>query len=161
EQSWAALRARLRLSLEQGLFASGMSFANKLIRSVILLIGAWHVLNGRLSIGQLLLILAYVQQIHGPLEEIGQTLTDMQLSLGSAERVLEVLDVQPEIRDKPGAKALPRITGSFAFADVGFGYHADQPVLRHIDFEVRPGAVVAIVGPTGAGKTTLANLIAR
>ena len=161
EKGWAALYARLRLSLEQSLFSSGVGFATKISRGVILLVGGLHVLNGRLTLGDLLVILAYVSQIQGPMEDIGQTLTDMQLSMASAERVLEVLDTEPEIRDRPGARALERVGGAFACADVGFAYIPGQPVLHHINLTVRPGEVVAIVGPTGAGKTTLANLIAR
>jgi ABC-type multidrug transport system fused ATPase/permease subunit len=160
-KGWAALFARLRLSLEQSVFSSTLSFVIKLNRSLILLIGAFHVLSGRLELGVLFVILDYVTKIHGPLEDIGHTLTDMQLSMASAERVLEVMNTEPEIRDRPGAKALQRVEGAFAFEGVGFAYQEGQPVLHDVNFHVRPGDVVAIVGPTGAGKTTLANLIAR
>jgi ABC-type multidrug transport system fused ATPase/permease subunit len=160
-KGWTALFARLRLSLQQSVFNSTLSFVIKLNRSLILLVGAFHVLNGDLQLGVLFVILDYVTKIHGPLEDIGQTLADMQLSMASAERVLEVMDTEPEIRDRPGAKTLPRVAGAFAFEGVGFAYEADHPVLRDVEFRVRPGDVVAIVGPTGAGKTTLANLIAR
>ena len=161
EQSWKAMFARLRLTFQQHLFSSGLGFVTKLNRSLILLIGGFHVLEGRLTVGELLVIVAYVGEIHGPLEEIGHTLTDMQLSLASAERVLEVLEVQPEIRDKPGAEKLDRAAGAFVFEDVNFGYDPEHPVLHRVNLRVQPGGVVAIVGPTGAGKTTLANLIAR
>jgi ABC-type multidrug transport system fused ATPase/permease subunit len=160
-KGWKALFARLRLSLEQSVFSSTMSFVIKLNRSLILLVGAFHVLSGRLELGILFVILEYVTKIHGPLEDIGQTLTDMQLSMASAERVLEVLDTEPEIRDKPGARALPSVAGGFSFEKVQFAYEAERLVLHDINFRVQPGQVVAIVGPTGAGKTTLANLIAR
>jgi ABC-type multidrug transport system fused ATPase/permease subunit len=160
-KGWVALFARLRLSLQQAVFSSTLSFVIKLNRSLILLFGAFHVLKGDLQIGVLLVILDYVSKIHGPLEDIGQTLTDMQLSMASAERVLEVLDTEPDIRDRAGAKALERVAGAFAFEGVGFAYQPEQPVLHDVNFRVQPGDVVAIVGPTGAGKTTLANLIAR
>jgi subfamily B ATP-binding cassette protein MsbA len=81
--------------------------------------------------------------------------------MASAERVLEVLDLEPEIRDRPGATTLPQVAGAIAFEDVEFAYRPDQPVLSHINFRARPGQVIAIVGPTGAGKTTLASLAAR
>jgi ABC-type multidrug transport system fused ATPase/permease subunit len=161
EKGWAALYARLRLSLEQSLFSSSMGFVTKLSRSVVLLVGGLHVLNNQLELGQLLVILTYVSQIQGPMEDIGQTLTDMQLSMASAERVLEVLDTEPEIQDRPGAKSLERVQGGFALQDVNFAYVAGRPVLHDVNLQVKPGEVVAIVGPTGAGKTTLANLIAR
>jgi ABC-type multidrug transport system fused ATPase/permease subunit len=161
EKGWKALYARLRLSLEQSLFSSTMGFVSKLSRSLILLIGGLHVLNNQLELGQLLVILAYVTQIQGPMEDIGQTFTDMQLSMASAERVLEVLDTVPDVTDRPGARAFERVSGAFAFHDVGFAYISGHPVLHHIDLDVQPDQVVAIVGPTGAGKTTLAHLIAR
>jgi ATP-binding cassette subfamily B protein/subfamily B ATP-binding cassette protein MsbA len=161
DNAWAALRARLRLSVEQSLFSSGMGLVTKLSRSLVLLIGGLHVLSGQLSIGELLVIMAYVAQIHGPLETIGQTLSDMQLSMASAERVLEILDVEPEIRDRPGAKTLDRAAGMVAFDHVTFAYRPGQPVLQGISFRAEPGEVIAVVGPTGAGKTTLANLIVR
>jgi ABC-type multidrug transport system fused ATPase/permease subunit len=165
ERSWAALRARQRLSLEQSVYTMGVSFISHLDKTLILLIGGFHVLAGRLTLGELTVILAYVSQIHGPLATISETLTDMLMSQVSAERVLEILDIEPEIRDRPGAKALGRVQGACAFEGVSFAYPSahglPREVLHDIHFSVRPGEVVAIVGPTGAGKTTLANLIAR
>jgi ABC-type multidrug transport system fused ATPase/permease subunit len=161
EQSWKALLARMRLSLQQSLFWSTLGFVTKLNRSLILLFGAFHVISGHLELGVLLVITAYVSQIHVPLEEIGQTLTDMQLSMASAERVLEVMDIEPEIQDRPGAKALSTVGGAVTLKDVSFGYRPERPVLHHVSLSVHPGEVIAVVGPTGAGKTTLANLIAR
>ncbi len=161
QKGWAALFARLRLSLEQSIFSSSTSFVMKVLRCMILLYSGLLVLQGDLTLAGLVAIMGYVDQIHSPMEEIGQTLTDMQLSMASAERVLEVLDTKPEIADKPGAKTLDRVAGAIEFENVCFAYHPDCPVLHDINFSVRPGEVIAIVGPTGAGKTTLANLIAR
>ncbi len=161
DQSWSALFARLRLSVQQSIFSSAVGLATKLTRSLVLIVGAFHVLSGRLDLGLLLSIRDYLNNIHGPMEDIGQTLTDMQMSMASAERVLEVLDTEPEIQDRPGAKRLEHVQGAIAFESVEFAYTADHPVLEAINFATRPGEVVAIVGPTGAGKTTLASLIAR
>jgi ATP-binding cassette subfamily B protein len=161
DQSWGALLARLRLSLQQSLFSSGLGLVTKLNRSLILLIGGFHVLEGHLTVGMLIVILDYVGRIHQPLQEIGETFTDIQLSLASADRVLDVLDVEPEIRDRPGAKALGAVRGAFAFENVCFAYRPGHTVLHDVSFKARPGEVVAIVGPTGGGKSTLANLIAR
>jgi ATP-binding cassette subfamily B protein len=161
QQSWTALRARLRLSLGQMLFSSGLGFVTKVDRSLILLLGGFHVLEGGLTVGELLVILAYIGQIHEPLEAIGETLTDMQLSLASAERTLEVLEIEPDVQDRPGAKALERVAGKIAVENVSFGYREGHKVLHNISFTAQSGEVVAIVGPTGAGKTTLANLLVR
>jgi len=161
DQSWGALLARLRLSLQQSLFSSGLGLVTKLNRSLILLVGGFHVLEGHLTVGMLIVILDYVGRIHQPLQEIGETFTDIQLSLASADRVLDVLDVEPEIRDRPGAKTLGAVRGGFAFENVCFAYRPGHTVLHDVSFQACPGEVVAIVGPTGGGKSTLANLIAR
>ena len=161
EHSWARVRAQWRLNVEQGLFWTALGWVSRLNQRVILLLGAFHVLNGQLTIGELLVILSYVSSIHGPLEAMGETLTNMQAAVISADRALEVLDADIEIKDRPGAKTLGRAAGAVAFESVTFAYKPGQPVLQHVSFTVRPGEVVAVVGPTGAGKTTLASLIAR
>src|SRR5262249_9012214 len=147
------------------IYTMGVSFIGHLDKSLILLVGGFHVLSGKLTLGELTVILSYVSQIHGPLNTISETLTDMLMSQVSAERVLEILDIEPEIKDRPGAKALARVHGEFVFERVSFAYPAvkgePHEVLHDVEFSVTPGEVVAIVGPTGAGKTTMANLIAR
>jgi ABC-type multidrug transport system fused ATPase/permease subunit len=160
-QSWKALRTSWRLGLLQSFFDTGTSLARRINRSAILLVGALHVLAGKLTIGELLVIQTYVSQIHGPLSDLGDTFFDMQVSLASAERTTEVLDTEPDIVDRPDALVLDSVTGAITFEDVTFAYQPGQPVLHGISFSASPGEVIAIVGPTGAGKTTLSNLIAR
>ena len=158
---WAALYARLRQDYRQSLFSLGVRYFSKLDRTLITLIGAFHVIEGRLSIGELLVILNYVGQLQEPLDAIGDVLYNMQSCLISAERVLEVLEVEPDIQDRPGARTLKRVRGAVTFDEVAFAYRDDHPVLHEVGLTVRPGEVVALVGPTGAGKTTLASLVAR
>src|SRR5262249_36856425 len=98
ERRCTALRARQRLSLEQSVYTMGVSFITHLDKTLILLIGGFHVLAGRLTLGELTVILSYVSQIHGPLNTISETLTDMLMSQVSAERVLEIMDIEPEIQ---------------------------------------------------------------
>jgi ABC-type multidrug transport system fused ATPase/permease subunit len=158
---WSAIHARMRLDFQQGIFSFIMRWFSKLDRSLILLVGAIHVIEGRLTIGELLVILAYVSQIQEPLEAIGHVLYDMQDSLISAERVMEIFDITPEIQDRPGAKELDHVLGTVGFRHVNFAYTQDHPVLQDVNFTVQAGEVVALVGPTGAGKTTLSSLVAR
>jgi ABC-type multidrug transport system fused ATPase/permease subunit len=161
EQSWATLRPHWRLTLQQSLFWECLGWVTRLSRNLIMLLAAFHVISGQLTVGEMLVILAYVSDIHGPIEEIGGTLAGVQHSLASAERALEVLDTVPEVRDRPGAKALERVAGAVAFDDVCFAYDPEHPVLHRVSFSAEPGEVLAIVGPTGAGKTTLASLLMR
>jgi ABC-type multidrug transport system fused ATPase/permease subunit len=161
EQSWATLRREWRLDFQQSLFWECLSWVTRLSRNLIMLLAAFHVLKGQLTVGEMLVILAYVSDIHAPIEEIGGTLAGWQHSLASAERALEVLDTVPEIRDRQGAKALDRVAGKVSFQDVSFAYDPEHPVLHRVSFSANPGEVVAIVGPTGAGKTTLASLLIR
>jgi ABC-type multidrug transport system fused ATPase/permease subunit len=161
KQSWTALRASWQLMLLQSLFGAGNSLVRTINRSAILLVGALHVLAGKITIGELLVIQAYVSQIHGPLSDLGDTFFDMQVSLASAERTTEVMDVEPDVVDRPGAVTLDRVQGAIGFEDVTFAYQPGHPVVHGVTFAASPGEVVAIVGPTGAGKTTISNLIAR
>jgi ABC-type multidrug transport system fused ATPase/permease subunit len=161
KQSWATLRRQWRLDFQQNLFWECLSWVTRLSRHLIMLMAALHVLSGQLTIGGMLVILAYVSDIHGPIEEIGATLAGVQHSVASAERAMDVLDTVPEVRDRPGAKALERVAGAVSFQDVCFAYDPEHPVLHRVSFSAEPGEVVAIVGPTGAGKTTLASLLIR
>src|SRR5439155_4009652 len=120
-----------------------------------------HVIEGKLTVGELGVILAYTGQIQGPLDDIGHMVADMQHSLVGGVRALEVFDEPLEIEDKPDAVTLTSAVGAITFEHVTFSYKNGRPVLKNVSFEVQPGEVVAIVGPTGAGKTTLSSLIAR
>jgi len=102
-----------------------------------------------------------VQQFFRPIQLISQVYTQAQSSLAGAERIYTILDESPEIADAPDAKVLGQIAGGIAFEDVTFGYDSDRPVLRGISFTVEPGQTLALVGRTGAGKTTIASLIPR
>ncbi len=161
DHGWAAVRARIRLETQRSIFSEALSLVSRLDRTVITLIGALRVLSGHITLGELMVILAYVGQIHDPIETLGDTFTNIQGMLIDAERALQVLDVEPEIKDRPGAKRLDRVQGAVAFEDVGFAYASGNPVLHHVSFTARPGEVLALVGPTGAGKTTVASLLVR
>ena len=129
--------------------------------AAILYIGARHVMDGQLTVGQLLLVLAYLSQLFQPLREVGTRIASMQGSLASAERVFHVLDEQREAPERPGARPLERATGAFHFRDLTFGYDPDEPIIRDVDIEIPAGAKVGIAGKTGSGKSTLLSLLPR
>jgi subfamily B ATP-binding cassette protein MsbA len=128
---------------------------------LVLWVGGREVLNGRLTPGELIAFLLYATMLTGPLGSFGGLYGQVQAALGATERVFELLDVVPEIVEAPGARPLPPVAGRVVFDDVSFEYDPRQPILRRVTLEAEPGQVVALVGPSGVGKTTLANLIPR
>jgi ATP-binding cassette subfamily B protein/subfamily B ATP-binding cassette protein MsbA len=141
------------------------SFVVGLITAVgtvaILWVGGQRVLAGRLSVGELLVFISYVGMLYGPMSTVSGIATAVQGALTPFRRVVEILETKPTIRDTPNARPLPRCNGVVRFEDVGFGYDPNRPVLKGVDFEARPGQMVALVGPSGVGKSTLLSLLLR
>lgn len=129
--------------------------------AAIVYLGAQSVLDGRLTVGGVLVFLAYLTALYGPLETLMYAPSTTQGAAGSARRVLEVLATKREVDDRPGAQAIVRAEGHVRVEHVTFGYELGRPVLHDVSFEVKPGETVAIIGVTGAGKSTLASLIPR
>lgn len=161
DSGWEAIRARVKLEIQRGFFSQALGWVSRLDGTLIMLICAFRVLGGHITIGELLVVMSYVGQIHDPIQTLGSTLTDIQSSMIDAERALQILDIEPEIQDRPNAEELDCVEGAIAFQGVDFSYEPDKPVLHDINIVASPGQVTAIVGPTGAGKTTTASLIAR
>src|SRR5437870_4149233 len=126
-----------------------------------LFLGVLHVRSGALTLGELLLVMAYLAQVYGPLETIAKKMADLQSSLASADRAFSVLDEVSDVVERPNARRIARATGAVAFRKVSFAYDKAQGVLHDISFEIEPGSRVGIVGTTGAGKTTLVSLPTR
>jgi ATP-binding cassette subfamily B protein len=160
ERSAAGVRARTRLSVLEGGFGLLVNLTTAVGGAVVLFVGARNVLAGTLSLGALLAVLAYLAQLYRPLETISHQVASLQASMAGARRALELLDQVPEVKERPHARPLARAAGAVEFRHVTFGYGA-RPVLRDLSFRVSPGTRVGIVGPTGAGKTTLVALLAR
>jgi ATP-binding cassette subfamily B protein len=114
-----------------------------------------------LSLGLIIAFLGYVQRLNQPIAQIAIMWANVQSAIASGERIFDLLDQMPEIQEKLDAKALPPIQGRVVYAGVNAEYKSDEPVLRNIDLVAEPGETIAIVGPTGAGKTTLVNLLPR
>ena len=160
-QSEIAIKARVRITIWQTLFSLVVDTITALGTALILGIGAYHVLQGKLTVGQLTVILAYIAAIYRPLEAISTTVGSLQDIFTSMRFALDLLDTKPDIRDASDAKSIGRSAGHICYEDVGFTYEGRQETLKDINFEAKPGKVVAIVGPTGAGKTTLISLLPR
>ncbi len=125
-------------------------------------VGGFLVVNGNVSsIGMIQSFLQYSRQFSNPFNQIANQITTIQSALAGAERVFEVMDVEPEPMDLPGADPLASPKGHVVFENVTFGYEKDHPILKNLTFDAKPGQTIALVGPTGAGKTTVVNLLMR
>ncbi len=135
-------------------------FVTVLGSAAILLIGGLYALDGRMSTGAILLFIAYLNSLYAPLNAITYTAATVQAAAANADRVLEVLDTEPDVIEAPDA-VHAELAGAIEIRNVTFGYEDDRPVLHDISLIADPGEVVAIVGPSGAGKSSLVNLLPR
>lgn len=142
-------------------FAPAIDVLSTLATAVVIGYGGYLVLTGTLTVGLLTAFLIYVQQFFRPIQLASQVYTQAQAALAGAERIYNILDEEPEPPDPHDARELGEIQGRIRFENVTFAYEPGRPVLHGVSFEVEPGQTVALVGPTGAGKTTIANLIPR
>lgn len=152
---------QVRLSLQQALFNVLIGLTIAAGTAGALYVGVRHVRAGILTIGSLLMIMAYIAQVYQPLQTLTTKVTDLQVWLTSLERVFVLLDQEPEIVERPGAQALRLARGDFEFRNVSFSYDDSGRGLQDLDFHIPAGSRVGIVGATGAGKTTLLNLLMR
>lgn len=161
DQAEEGARALNEVSLTEGTFALLLGMTTALGTGATLLLGAAHVVAGTLTLGGLLLIMTYLTQLYGPLTTISRKVASMQSHLASLDRVFALLDEAPDVPERPAAKRLVRARGSVAFQQVCFQYASDRPILQDVSFELRPGTRLGITGTTGAGKSTLVNLLSR
>jgi ATP-binding cassette subfamily B protein/subfamily B ATP-binding cassette protein MsbA len=157
----ASYAANLNLTVTNAISTLTVSAVMALGIAAVLYVATLHILAGRLTIGQLTLFLAYVNMLYQPLEQLSYTAWAMEGAAAGMQRVFEILDAEDSVPERPGAKPMGRARGEIAFEDVSFAYDADHPILRGISLAVQPGQTVALVGGTGAGKTTLVSLVPR
>ena len=161
EQGSRAVEARVRVTLRQTLFSLVVNMTTAAGTALVLMYTAYQAVQGKLHVGQLVVVLSYLAAVYRPLETISYTIGSLQERFVNLKLTFQLLDTQPEIRDAPGAIDIGRAQGRVTFEDVGFGYSGRVDTLKGVSFTARPGEAIAVVGPTGAGKTTLVSLIPR
>jgi ABC-type multidrug transport system fused ATPase/permease subunit len=154
-------RARLSLTWQESLFSLVVTVITLAGTALVLIVGGLHVIRGTLTVGELLVVVAYLAAVYNPISAIAHTTGSLQQAIVSARRLREIFALAPEPLDDADSRDASDITGAVRFDGVSFSYDGDRPVLEDISFRARPGELVAIVGLTGAGKTTIANLIPR
>ena len=157
----AAIAAQHRSTLIGSINSLSSGLITALGLGTVLWVGARHVLNGSLTIGSILVFLVYLTSLQAQMKIFADVYTKLQGLSAGVDRVVEILESDTEVQEKPNAVALPAARGHVQIGNVSFGYEPGRPVLRDISLEARPGQTLAIVGSTGAGKTTLVNLIPR
>ena len=155
------LREQIRLSLVSGSFGLVVAVCLAVGTAAVLFLGARQVQAGRMSLGDLILVMSYLAMLYTPLQTVSKSAASLQASLVSAERVFELLDQAPEVLERPNARPISRARGEVAFENVSFAYNPERPALQGITFAVPAGARVGIAGTTGAGKSTLVSLLLR
>jgi ABC-type multidrug transport system fused ATPase/permease subunit len=160
-QGQEATRARVTLTVRQMLFALVVNLTTAAGTALVLGVGAYHALHGRITAGQLLVVLSYIRQVYQPLEQISSMVSGLQNEFVNLQGALDLLDVVPDVQERPDAVAVQRVRGHVTFRDVDFSYRNRPETIKHVSFDVQPGETVALVGATGAGKSTLASLLLR
>ena len=142
-------------------FVPSIDVLNTLVTALVLAVGGYLAIAGEMTVGTVTAFLLYVQQFFQPIQLLSQFYTQAQSALAALERIFSLLDEPTQLQDAAGAIAMPPIQGEVRFQDVTFGYKPDQPVLKGINLLAKPGEMIALVGATGAGKSTIINLILR
>ena len=156
-----AIDARMRVAWTQGWFSSLSSLLTASGTALFLVMGGQMVRDGAMTLGDMILIAALMLQFFSPLQQVVGQIASLQSALASAERVLALLDTAPEVYEKPDARAVDSAAGAIEFRDVEFSYEEGVLVLDRLGFEIEAGQRIGIAGHTGAGKTTIVNLMTR
>jgi ATP-binding cassette, subfamily B, bacterial len=160
-RSMEALRGQMRLAYIGGFFDLTVGLLIATGTALFLYVGARHVHAGEITLGELIVVMAYLAQMYGPMRTLSKQVTGLQSSLVSLERAYSVIDREQDVKDRPDALPVTHLPGGVIYDRVCFEYHPGEPVIRDLSFEILPGQRVGVMGSTGAGKTTLLNLLPR
>jgi ATP-binding cassette subfamily B multidrug efflux pump len=154
-------RANVQAVAVTAAFLPSIDFLNTLATAGVMAYGGYLAVTGAVTVGVVTAFLLYVQQFFRPIQILSQFYTQAQSAMAGLDRIFQLLDEPVTLQDAPDAVTMPPLTGEVRFEQVGFGYSPNQRVLKEVSLEAKPGQMIALVGPTGAGKTTIINLILR
>ncbi len=154
-------RASYRAAWLSALFLPAVQIISAVAVASVVLYGGLQAQVGALTVGGIAAFVSYITFMMWPIQDLARVYAEMQHAIASAERVFSLIDARPEVADRAGAADPGTIRGDIAFKHVDFGYEADKPVLTDFNLHVRPGETIALVGPTGGGKSTIVNLLCR
>ena len=157
----AAVEAYTKAEANGTLTGPTVNCINNISLSLVCIFGSFLFLNGEIRLGDLSSFVQYSRKFSGPINEFANILSEIQSAFAAAERVFALIDAKPEIPDAENAKVLSETTGDVELKDVDFSYTPGTPIIEDLDLHAEPGSLTAIVGPTGAGKTTIINLLMR
>lgn len=161
ERNYRQVRAMLRALRASAVFHPSVEFLSSVGTVLVVFAGGYLALEGKLVVADIVAFMLYLNLFYAPISGLAQLLENLQQSLAGAERVALILDTPSKITDNEGAVALDHVTGAVTYDHVGFHYSNGVPVLKDVSFSCRPGQMIALVGPTGVGKTTLTQLLSR
>ena len=161
EQSRNYMEANLRAVRLLSVFFPIIDILNNLGNIIVLVFGSWEVMVGRLTIGELAAFLAYINQMNQPIKRFSKVINLIQRVVVALDRIFEILDTKPEVVETEDAVNLTCLKGSIRFEDVEFAYKNGEPIIRNFNLDIQPGMTVALVGSSGAGKSTVTKLAAR
>ena len=161
EKNTEAVNAYTRAEANGTVTGPSVNFINNVSLALVCVIGSWLFLKGRIRLGDLSSFVQYSRKFSGPINEVANIIAELQSAFAAAERVFALIDAEPEAADAPDAETLTDVRGDVAIDRVNFSYDKVRPIITDFCLDAPPGSLIAIVGPTGAGKTTIINLLMR
>ena len=153
--------AILRALRKSAIFHPGIEFFGSIGSVIVVGFGGWLAWQGRMNVADIVAFLMYLNLFYQPVTNLARVAEDVQTAIAGAERVFQVIDTEPDIVDRPQAKTIEKGQGEVVFEHVDFAYEPESPILKDVSFKANPGEMIALVGPTGVGKTTIISLLAR